>query len=146
MVPLSGADRLAILSVISGLASRSLRVLGSAQRDFDVVPKADITPDEVECNLTFVGLAGMYDPPRPEAKTAIANCRAAGIGVVIITGDHPETASAIATDLGIASNAVATTGTDLQAMSESDLRERAPLISVYARVTAEHKLRIVRGR
>ncbi|TCL90666.1 calcium-translocating P-type ATPase [Rhizobium sp. PP-WC-2G-219] len=145
VVPLSGPDRLAILSVISGLASRSLRVLGSAQRDFDVVPKDDISSDEVECNLTFVGLAGMYDPPRPEAKRAIASCRAAGIGVVMITGDHPETASAIATDLGIASSAVATTGVDLQAMSESDLRARAPLIRVYARVTAEHKLRIVRA-
>ncbi|MDW5317490.1 cation-translocating P-type ATPase [Rhizobium sp. PL01] len=145
VVPLLSEDRRAILSVISGMAKRSLRVLGSAQRDFDLVLNTDICADEVECNLTFVGLAGMFDPPRSEAKGAIANCHAAGIRVVMITGDHPETASAIATDLGIASGALATTGTDLEATSESDLRERAPLISVYARVTAEHKLRIVRA-
>lgn len=141
--PLSQEDRLVISSVISGMAGLSLRVLGSAQRDAEF--KADAVAADVEQGLTFVGLAGMYDPPRPEARRAIANCRAAGIRVVMITGDHPETASAIAKDLGIASGASAVTGAQLEQLNEHELNERVSSTSVYARVTAEHKLRIVRA-
>jgi Ca2+-transporting ATPase len=87
----------------------------------------------------------MYDPPRQEAKEAVAKCRAAGIRVVMITGDHPHTAVAIAHELGIASAAAAVTGADLDKMSDEELRRRSPEIAIYARVTAEHKLRIVRA-
>ena len=94
----------------------------------------------------FVGLAGMYDPPRAEAKAAVAKCRAAGIQVVMITGDHPDTATAIVREISIASaNDVATAGVELDKMSDDELRQRVPGISVYARVTAEHKLRIIRA-
>ena len=92
----------------------------------------------------FVGLTGMYDPPREEAKDAVAKCRAAGIRVVMITGDHPHTASAIAQELGLAScDTSAVTGVELDAMSDDELRERAGQACVYARVSAAHKLRIV---
>jgi Ca2+-transporting ATPase len=87
----------------------------------------------------------MIDPPRPEARDAIARYRAAGIRVVMITGDHPQTASAIARELGIAGDAVAVTGAELDTLSETDLHRRAVEVQVYARVTAEHKLRIVRA-
>ena len=91
-------------------------------------------------------LAGMYDPPRAEAKEAVGKCRAAGIRVVMITGDHPHTATAIARELGIASDGdVAIAGPELDKMSDEELRRSAPKVAVYARVTAEHKLRIVRA-
>ena len=100
----------------------------------------------VERDLVFVGLTGMYDPPRPEGKDAVAKCRAAGIRVVMITGDHPDTATAIARELGIASGEdAALTGPELDKMSDAELRKRVPKIAVYARVTAEHKLRIIRA-
>ncbi|MDO8834849.1 MAG: HAD-IC family P-type ATPase [Vicinamibacterales bacterium] len=104
-----------------------------------------LTADVVEQALVFVGLTGMYDPPRPEARNAIKTCRAAGIRVMMITGDHPNTASAIARELGIASDGVAVTGVDLDRMADDELRQRAPDVSVYARVTAPHMLRIVRA-
>jgi Ca2+-transporting ATPase len=94
----------------------------------------------------FVGLSGMSDPPRQEAKEAVAKCRAAGIHVVMITGDHPHTATAIAREIGIASDDdMAITGVELDKMTDDELRQRAPKIAVYARVTAEHKLRIIRA-
>ena len=105
---------------------------------------ADLTAEEVERDLVFVGLAGMYDPPRSEAKKAVAKCRAAGIRVVMITGDHPHTAMAVARELGIAADGdLALTGVELDKLSEDELRQRAPKTAVYARVTAAHKLRIV---
>ena len=87
----------------------------------------------------------MHDPPRQEAKLAVAKCRAAGIRVVMITGDHPHTAAAIAQELGIAAETVAVTGAELDPMTDEELQRRAPEVSVYARVTAGHKLRIVRA-
>ena len=87
----------------------------------------------------------MYDPPRPEARDAIARCRSAGIRVVMITGDHPKTALAIARELGIDSDPAPVTGAELDRLSEADLHQRAASVAVYARVTAEHKLRIVRA-
>ncbi len=139
-------DRQRIASQNSAMAQQALRVLGSAYRDLDESSPARLTPEGVERDLVFVGLAGMYDPPRAEAKEAVAKCRAAGIRVVMITGDHPHTATAIARQLGIASDDdVAIAGAELDKMSDAELRQRAPTVAVYARVTAEHKLRIVRA-
>ena len=143
---LTEADRQGISSQNSAMARQALRVLGSAYRDLDESSPARLTPEEVERDLVFVGLAGMYDPPRSEAKDAVTKCRAAGIRVVMITGDHPHTATAIAQELGIASgDDVAIAGVELDKMSDGELRQRAPKVAVYARVTAEHKLRIVRA-
>jgi len=139
-------DRQGISSQNSAMAQQALRVLGSAYRELDESSPARLTPEEVERDLVFVGLAGMYDPPRAEAKEAVAKCRAAGIRVVMITGDHPNTATAIARELGIASgDDAAIAGIELDKMSDDELRQHAPKVAVYARVTAEHKLRIVRA-
>jgi Ca2+-transporting ATPase len=144
--PLTEQDRERILAQTATMAKQALRVLGSAWRDLDDAAPAGLTADSVEHDLVFVGLSGMYDPPRPEAKDAVAKCRAAGIRVVMITGDHPHTATAIAREIGIASaDDTAIAGVELDKMSEDELRERAPKIGVYARVTAEHKLRIIRA-
>ena len=144
--PLTAQDREHILAQISAMAKQALRVLGSAGRDLDDDSPADLTANTVERDLVFVGLTGMYDPPRPEAKDAIAKCRAAGIRVVMITGDHPDTAKAIARGIGITSAEDAIiAGVDLDQMSDDELCQRAPTNGVYARVTAEHKLRIIRA-
>jgi Ca2+-transporting ATPase len=143
--PFAEEDRQHILAQTSAMAKQALRVLGSACRHLDDAPADGFTADGVERDLVFVGLTGMYDPPRPEAKTAIATCHAAGIRVVMITGDHPHTAAAIAQELGIGSGDAAVTGVELDKVSDEDLVRRAPEIDVYARVTAAHKLRIVRA-
>ncbi|MDP2791198.1 MAG: cation-transporting P-type ATPase, partial [Rectinemataceae bacterium] len=156
--PITDEDRTIIAAQNTAMAQRALRVLGSARRDLDTVSstgntKADtrenaeeLTVEAVEHDLVFVGLSGMYDPPREEAKEAIAQCRAAGIRVVMITGDHPHTATAIAEQIGIATDNDATvTGVELDKLSDDELRLRAPGIAVYARVTAAHKLRIIRA-
>lgn len=144
--PMTDEDRQNIAGQNTAMAERALRVLGSAYRDLDHAAPAELNCETVEHDLVFMGLSGMYDPPRQEAKEAVAKCRAAGIGVVMITGDHPQTAIAIARDLGIASDQdAAMTGVELDKLSEAGLRQRAPKISVYARVTAEHKLRIIRA-
>ncbi len=143
--PLSQPDREQIRAESSGMAKQALRVLGSAYRDVTAPSLAGFVAEDVERDLVFVGLSGMHDPPRRESRDAIARCRAAGIQVVMITGDHPETAAAIAKEVGIASVAVAITGAELTALSDDALRARARDVAVYARVTAEHKLRIVRA-
>ncbi|MEO6602724.1 MAG: cation-translocating P-type ATPase, partial [Polyangiaceae bacterium] len=144
--PLSAQDREQILAQTSAMAKKGLRVLASACRDLESVSPDSLTADAVERELVFVGLSGMYDPPRAAAKEAIAKCRAASIRVVMITGDHPDTAQAIARELGIASAEQAVvTGAELNGMSDEELQRRAPQVAVYARVTAEHKLRIVRA-
>ena len=146
ILPLTDEDRERVLTRTSAMAAQALRVLGSAYRDLDNAPSADLTAEAVEHDLVFVGLAGMYDPPRPEGKDAIATCRAAGIRVVMITGDHPTTATAIAREIGIAPDSgVAVAGVELDKMSDEELRRRAPDVAVYARVTAGHKLRIIRA-
>jgi Ca2+-transporting ATPase len=143
---LTAADRDQLLAEISSLARQGLRVLGSARRELAVIPPAGPTARAIERDLVFVGLTGMYDPPRPEAKAAVTLCRTAGIRVVMITGDHPETAEAIARELGLVpAGDVPVTGVELEKMSDANLQQRAPRVSVYARVTAEHKLRIVRA-
>ncbi|MEP6835572.1 MAG: cation-translocating P-type ATPase, partial [Gemmatimonas sp.] len=144
--PLTPADRKHILAKTSIMARQALRVLASARRDLDAGDGSALSADAVERDLIFVGLTGMYDPPRAEAKVAIARCRAAGIRVVVITGDHPETATAIARELDVASEVNdAVTGVQLEAMSDGELKARIEHISVYARVTAQHKLRIIRA-
>jgi Ca2+-transporting ATPase len=140
------ADRAAIAAENTTLAAQALRVLGSAYRDLDLATPELLTAEDVERDLVFVGLTGMYDPPRPEVKDAVAKCRAAGIRVVMITGDHPHTAMAIARELGIATgDDVALAGMELDQLTDDELRQRAPKTAVFARVTAEHKLRIVRA-
>jgi Ca2+-transporting ATPase len=140
--PLTEEDRTLILAQTEVMAQRALRVLASAYRDD--IPPDDLSVGNVERDLVFVGLSGMHDPPRQEAKDAVARCRDAGIRVVMITGDHPNTAAAIAREIGIASaDDAAISGIELDKMSDDELRERAPHIAVYARVSAEHKLRII---
>ncbi len=143
---MTGEDRQTIVAQNTAMAQQALRVLGSAFRDLDNTALADLTADAVECDLVFVGLSGMHDPPRLEAKEAVAKCRAAGIRVVMITGDHPHTATAIARVIGIASkDDAAIAGVELDKMSDEELKQRASKIAVFARVTAEHKLRIIRA-
>jgi len=144
--PLTDEDRKQIEAQNTAMAQQALRVLGSAYRDLDNASPADLTADTVEHDLVFVGLSGMYDPPRQEAKDAVAKCRAAGIRVVMITGDHPHTATAIAREIGIASaDDLAIAGVELDKISDDELHKRVAKIAVYARVTAEHKLRIIRA-
>jgi Ca2+-transporting ATPase len=144
--PMTASDRELILAQNTAMAQQALRVLGSAWRDMNTPPPADVSADIVERDLVFVGLTGMQDPPRPEAKEAIAKCRAAGIRVVMITGDQLDTAMAIAREIGLASvDQVAIAGIELDQLSEEALRARIDRIAVYARVTAEHKLRIIRA-
>ncbi|MES2683574.1 MAG: cation-translocating P-type ATPase [Pseudomonadota bacterium] len=142
--PLREEDRAQLLAQTSAMAKQALRVLASATR---ALPAAttDWTAETAEQALVFIGLTGLYDPPRPEAKEAISKCRAAGIRVVMITGDHPHTAAAIAQQLGIAADATATTGVQLDQLDDAALKTRVSDIVVYARVTAEHKLRIIRA-
>jgi len=143
---LTDADRESILRKNAEMADRALRVLGSAYRDVDDAEPEVLTATTVEQSLIFVGLAGMYDPPRAEAKTAVADCRSAGIRVVMITGDHPHTARAIARELGIASiDEEVLSGIELQVLTDEGLKGRVPRTAVYARVSPEHKLRIVRA-
>lgn len=138
-VPLTEARRAEILEQNSAYASQALRVLAAA---YQVHPDKHF--DQVETAMVFVGLTGMIDPSRPEAKKAIAVCHKAGIRVVMITGDYLDTAVAIAKDLNLmqAGDGVLT-GQELEAMDDQALEERCETISVYARVSPEHKVRIV---
>jgi len=138
--PLTDDRRRDIMRWNSEMASRALRVLALAYRDHT---RANGTDCE-ETELTFAGLIGMIDPPREEAKVAVQISRAAGIRQVMITGDHPDTALAIARELCIASaNDLAVSGEELDALSDEQLAAQVDKISVYARVSAEHKLRVV---
>ncbi|MCX6595810.1 MAG: cation-translocating P-type ATPase [Acidobacteria bacterium] len=141
--PMTAEDRQSILDHTSEMAGKALRVIASGYANVGNDSPGEFDPAQFEHDLVFVGLTGMYDPPRPEGKGAIAKCHAAGVKVVMITGDHPRTAGAIAAELGIGGGAAAVTGTELDQMSAEQLQQRVPEISVYARVTAEHKLRIV---
>ena len=127
------------------MASRALRVLGVAYKDVDAVPE-ELTTETLETGLTFVGLVGMIDPPRMEVKQAVAECYAAGIRPVMITGDHKLTAVAIAKELDIFRDGdLAITGADLDAMSQELLERDVERYAVYARVSPEHKMRIVQA-
>ncbi len=127
------------------MSSQALRVLAVAYKELSTVPETP-TPKELENNLTFLGMVGMIDPPRPEAKAAVATCRKAGIKPVMITGDHVVTASAIAKELGILqSGDKAITGAELDQMTDEELAAQVASISVYARVSPENKIRIVKA-
>lgn len=133
-------------SAVTGqMSAQALRVLAIACRTLDKIPE-DLTSEDLEQNLTFLGLVGMIDPPREEAKQAVATCKQAGIRPIMITGDHVATASAIAKQLGILSEGQeAITGTDLKALSEEAFDKKLEQISVYARVTPEDKIRVVKA-
>jgi Ca2+-transporting ATPase len=147
--PLTQERRLAIRTVNEGLASEALRTLGVAYRSLpqelpqDGVQQANGVSDALEHELVFLGLVGMSDPPRPEVQEAIKVAQGAGIRSIMITGDHPKTAAAIARELGIATTDTAISGAELEGMSDEVLRQTVQEASVYARVNPEHKLRIV---
>jgi len=144
--PLTTKGQQHIAEQNTAMAQQALRVLGSAYRDLGDSLPTDLSAEAIERDLVFVGLTGMYDPPRAEVKVAVAKCRAAGIRVVMITGDHPHTALAIARELGIAADDdLALSGVELDQLSDAALHARVPQLAVYARVTAAHKLRIVRA-
>ena len=137
--------RAQILSDNKEMADRALRVLAAAERRYDALP-GDTSPEALEQGLTFLGLCGMIDPVRPEAKEAVARCREAGIRPVMITGDHRDTAVAIARELGILrSPDEAITGADLDEIDDETLQRDIERYSVYARVQPEHKVRIVQA-
>ena len=127
------------------MSADALRVLAVGYKYIDELPD-EISSETLECGLTFAGLVAMIDPPRPEAKDAVAICRRAGIKPVMITGDHVVTASAIARELGILMDGdLAITGAELDAMTDSELDAKVEQISVYARVSPENKIRIVKA-
>lgn len=127
------------------MSQSALRVIAIGYKEI-LDFKEDAKPEEIEKDLTFMGLVGMIDPPRPEARDAVAVCRRAGIKPIMITGDHVVTASAIAKDLGILEEGdMAITGVELDAMSEAELDKVLEKISVYARVSPENKIRIVKA-
>ena len=141
--PLTDAYREQILSWNQEMADRALRVLAAAFKSYDSMPASQEAAD-LENNLCFIGLTGMIDPVRPEVKDAIVECQEAGIRPVMITGDHRDTAAAIAMELGIIhSKDEAVTGSDLDKMSDEELEKNIEKYSVYARVQPEHKVRIV---
>jgi Ca2+-transporting ATPase len=143
---LSEQDRREILKVNSTLARRGLRVLAAAELDLPAEPPSGTDPERLERDLVFLGLIGMHDPPRPEARQAVVRCREAGIRTVMITGDHPHTAVAVAEELDIAGQGdLVLSGVDMDATPDEKLKELAPRIAIYARVAAAHKLRIVRA-
>lgn len=131
--------------VTETMSKNALRVLAVAYKVIESVPQIP-TSEEMENGLTFMGLVGMIDPPRPEAKEAVAVCRKAGINPVMITGDHVVTASAIAKEIGIFKDGDrAITGAELDAMTDTELDAQVESISVYARVSPENKIRIVKA-
>ena len=143
--PMTEADRRRILGVGSDLAAKALRVLAVAQRNQSGPPKS-LEAQELERELIFVGLIGMMDPPRPEVRAAVERCAAAGVRPVMITGDHKDTAVAIARDLNLfRPGDKAIDGPGLDFLPQETLEEEIETFSVYARVTPEHKMRIVRA-
>ena len=149
IVPLTDDRRRAILAAATEMAGRALRVLSLASRDLPADEPLDSQPAVVERELVHVGLAGMIDPPRDEARRAVERCRTAGIRPVMITGDHPATALAIGRELGMAAAGGAAdrvvTGAELDGIPDDRLPDEVASIAVYARVSAEHKLRVVRA-
>lgn len=143
--PMGQGQKTQILGENEQMAQKALRVLGVAFRDLDVLP-GQITAQELERELTFAGLVGMMDPPRQEVRDAVARCARAGIRPVMITGDHKATAMAVARQLDIFREGdLALTGADLDFMPQEMLEADIEKFSVFARVTPEHKLRIVRA-
>ena len=135
-IALDSESREVILEAARQMASEALRVLA-------VASKPGATLENAEHEMTFLGLVGMIDPPRPEAKAAIQTCEQAGIKPVMITGDHPLTAQAVARELGLLKTGRIVTGAELEAMSEDEFEREVENIEVYARVSPAHKLRVV---
>ena len=144
-VPLTQEKRQSILQQNRQMAHSALRVLAGARRSYSALP-APITAEAAEKGLTFLGLVGMKDPVRPEAKNAIFQCRQAGIQPIMITGDHKDTAGAIGRELGILrAESQVMTGSELDAMTDRQLCSQIEKYTVYARVQPQHKTRIVRA-
>jgi Ca2+-transporting ATPase len=143
-VPLTSGRRHHIENVIRDLGQGGLRVLAVAYRHLDKIPD-ELDPDEVEQNLSLIGLVAMTDPARPEVKPAVEKARKAGIRTMMITGDYPDTARAIAEEIGLvrSDNGRVLTGADLEEMSDQDLLEEIDEVDVFARVSPQHKVRIV---
>ncbi|MBQ6163310.1 MAG: calcium-translocating P-type ATPase, PMCA-type [Clostridia bacterium] len=145
LVPMTAELVKEILKDNKRMADKALRVLAAAMKTYPA-PPADFAPEALEDNLVFIGLTGMIDPVRPEVKPAIEECREAGIVPIMITGDHKDTAVAIAKELGIIRNeSEAIMGADLDKFSDEELKEEVVKYSVYARVQPEHKTRIVKA-
>ena len=146
VLPLDNAGRREILAANKEMADKALRVLMAAFRRLPEGRPEDCSPEALEHDLCFIGLTGMIDPVRPEVKAAIDECNAAGIRPIMITGDHVDTAVAIAKELGILDGTErAITGAELSAMSDEEFAQAFRQISVYARVQPEHKTRIVKA-
>lgn len=145
VVPFTPTLKQKVLAANEGMARSALRVLGTAYRELKAFDR-HATEEDVESNLIFIGLAGMIDPPRKEVREAIATCRRAGIKTVMITGDHQTTAEAIAGQLGmIPRGGLTLNGQQLASMTDEQLDKKVDEIYVYARVSPEHKLRIVKS-
>ncbi len=145
VAPLTAAERQEILAANEVMTSDALRVLAVAYRLAPVLP-AEITSAEMEHDLVFVGLIGMIDPPRPEVRPALEKARRAGIRTLMITGDYPKTAQAIGRAIGLmGAGDQSLTGQDLDRMDDAELQRALPRTSVFARVSPEHKVRIVSG-
>ena len=144
-IKIKSLENLKIQSDNRQMAQKALRVIAVAYKDLDTLP-SKIDSQNIENNLTFVGLIGMIDPPREGVKEAVQVCKNSGIKTVMITGDHLETAKAIAKDLGILEHKdMAITGQELDKMSQNQLEKKIRDYSVFARVTPEHKVRIVKA-
>ncbi len=144
-IKIRSLENLKIQSDNRQMAQKALRVIAVAYKDLDVLP-SKIDSQSIENNLTFVGLIGMIDPPRDGVKEAVQVCKNSGIKTVMITGDHLETAKAIAKDLGILEQRdLAITGQELDKMTQNQLEKNIKKYSVFARVTPEHKVRIVKA-
>ena len=142
---ITGDDIHRIFEKNEEMASKALRVLAIAYKYMDELP-GDISAASIEDGLTFVGMVGMIDPPREEARLAVEQCRRAGIKPVMITGDHALTASAIATQLGIMTTGDRVlTGAEVERLTDDELREQCGSVAVFARVAPEHKVRIVKA-
>jgi len=134
-----------ILEANEGMANKALRVLGVAYKEITASEAGDFDEETLENALVFVGLTGMIDPPRAEAIGAVKKCDEAGIKTVMITGDHKMTAVAVAKELGILKDGLVLTGSELDAMGDEEYRKIVNKVNVYARVSPEHKIKIVRA-
>lgn len=145
VIPFTGTLKQKVMAANEGMAKSALRVLGFAYREVKGAERCE-SAEQAETNLIFVGLTGMIDPPRKEVRDAIVKCKKAGIKTIMITGDHQTTAEAIARQLGmLPTGGLAINGSQLAAMSDEQLDDRIEDIYVYARVSPEHKLRIVKA-
>mgnify|MGYP000897112854 CR=1 FL=1 len=142
--PLTEAERQQLLEINEAMGQEALRVLALAFRCWESIPEK-ITPEAVEQDLVFVGFAGMIDPPRPEVKAAVETAKAAGIRTIMVTGDHKLTATAIARDLGVleSEDQLVVSGPELEKLTDAELEQMIERVRVFARVSPEHKVRIV---